>query len=152
MHVLHRTEKVRADTIHFIHKTQSRYFKSVRLTPHRFRLRLHAVDRTDDGNRTVKHTQRALDFGGKIDMPRRIDDIDLKAAPFGRRRRTRNRNAARLFLRQKIHRCLSVVDFADFVNFLRIIEDALRRRRFSRVDVRHDSDIAYFIQLHNASI
>ena len=85
-------------------------------------------------------------------MPRRIDDIDLKAFPLGRRRRTCNRNAARLFLRQKIHRRLTVVDFADFVNFFRIIEDTLRRRRFARVDVRHNSDISYFIQLHNASI
>ena len=80
-------------------------------------------------------------------MPRRIDDIDLKAFPLGRRRRTCNRNAARLFLRQKIHRRLTVVDFADFVNFFRIVEDALGRRRFAGVDMRHDTKVTVSVNL-----
>ena len=152
MHVFHRAEKIGADAIHFIHKAQARHFKRVGLTPHRFRLRLYTVDRTDDGHRAVEHAKRSFDFGGKIDVTGSVDDIDLKASPLGRSRGARNRNAPRLLLRQKIHRRLTVVDFADFVNFFRIVEDALGRRRFARVDVRHDSDIPYGIQLHKTSI
>ena len=66
----------RADAVHLIDETDARHAVLVGLTPHSLRLRLDAGDSVEHDDATVKHAQRALDFNGEVDVPRRVDDVD----------------------------------------------------------------------------
>ena len=49
--------------------------------PDRLALRLHAFARTEHDDGAVQHAQAPLDFGREIDMPGRIQQIDVYVAP-----------------------------------------------------------------------
>ena len=51
-------------------------------------------------------------------------------------------DAALLLLLHPVHRRGALVDLADLVVDARVVEDALGRRGLTRVDVRHDPDVA----------
>ena len=65
----------------FIYKTKPRHVILVHLAPHGFGLRLDASDRANNGNHSVEYAQRTFDFRRKIDVARRIDNINLPVAP-----------------------------------------------------------------------
>jgi len=46
---------------------------------HEARLRHRAVDRVDQEQHAVDHRQHALDLAAEIGMPRRVDDVDVRA-------------------------------------------------------------------------
>ena len=146
LNVFHRTEKVCADSIHFIHKTKARNFKFVCLLPDSFRLRLNAVNRADNGNRAVKDTEGTLDFRSKINVPRCVDYIYLIVFPIGSRSSTANRNSAFLLLRHPVHSCLTVINLAYLMYFFCIIQNPLCRRCFSGINMSHNSDVPHFFK------
>jgi hypothetical protein len=76
-----RPLEVRADAVHLVDEADARDAVLVGLTPDGFRLRLDAGDGVEHGDRAVEDPQRALDFGGEIDVTGRVDDVDPDVAP-----------------------------------------------------------------------
>ena len=145
-HRLHGGEEVGAGAVHLVDERDARHAVAVGLAPHGLGLRLHACHRVEDGNGAVEHAQGALDLDREVHVPGRIDNVDPMVAPLGRRRRRRDRDAALLLLRHPVHRRGALVHLAQLVGAPGVIEDALRRRRLTGVDVRHDPDIADAVQ------
>ncbi len=75
-----------------------------------------------------------------------IDDVDPVIVPETGRRSRRDRDPALLLLLHPIHRCGAFMHFTDLVGLTGIIKDALGRRGFASVDVRHDTDVAIFFE------
>jgi hypothetical protein len=119
------------------------------LPPNGFRLRLDTGNTVKHGDRAVQNTQRAFDFHRKINVTGRINNInpmfDTCARPVTSRCGGGNRNSTLLFLLHPVHRRRAFVDFADFMRNAGVIKHALGGRGFTRVDVRHDSDVSVFI-------
>src|SRR6202158_4153261 len=138
--------KIRSHAVHFVHKTNARDAVLVRLAPHGFRLRLPPGDRVEHAHRAIQNAQRALHFHREVHVARRINNIDavflIEAIPRSGRRRARNRDAALALLLHPVHGGRAFIHRTDLVGHTRIEQDALRRRRFSGVDVRHDPDVA----------
>jgi hypothetical protein len=70
------TPKVGSRSIHLVNETDSRNVKAIRLPPDRLGLGLDAVHGIKHDHSTVEHAQAALHLGGKVDVARRIDDVN----------------------------------------------------------------------------
>ena len=119
------------------------------LTPNGFRLRLHAADGAKHENRAIQHPQGTLHLDGEIDMAGGVYDIDAvfvellrHPAPEAGGRRGSDGDPPLLLLLHPIHGGRAIVDLADFVRESGVIENPLRSRRLTGIDVRHDADIA----------
>ncbi len=62
--------EVRADAVHLVHEADARHAVLVGLAPHGLGLRLDAGDRVEHRHGAVEDAQRALDFGGEVDVAR----------------------------------------------------------------------------------
>ena len=62
--------EVGADAVHLVDEADARHAVLVGLAPDGLRLRLDAGDRVEHGDRAVEDAQRALDFGGEVDVAR----------------------------------------------------------------------------------
>ena len=80
-HAIDRHLKVSADAIHFVDERDARDIVFRRLPPNRFRLRLHAGDGIEYGNRAIEHAERTFYLSGEIDVAGRINDIDALLDP-----------------------------------------------------------------------
>ena len=136
-------KEVRAYAVHLVDEANARDRILVRLPPYRFRLRLHTGDRIEHRYRAIQHTQRTLDFSREVDVPGRVDDVDLHVFPGSGRRGGRNRDAALLFLFHPVHGGGAFMDFADLVRPPRVIQDAFRGRGFTGIDMSSDADISH---------
>src|SRR5467141_1495212 len=138
--------KIRSHAVHLVHKTDAWNAVFVRLAPYGFRLRLHAGDGIEYAHRAVQNAQRALHFHREVHVAGRINNIDavllIEAIPGSGRRRARNGNPTLALLLHPVHGGRAFIHRTDLVGHTRIEQDALRRRRFSGVDVRHDPDVA----------
>ncbi len=137
--------EVRTDAVHLVDEADARHAVLVGLAPHGFRLRLDAGHRIEHGDRAVEHAQRALDFGGEIDVTGRVDDVDAVIAPEAGGGGGRDRDAALLFLLHPVHDGGAFVHFADLVRNTGVEQDPLCRRRLAGIDVRHDADVPRFL-------
>jgi hypothetical protein len=99
----------------------------------------HGVEHRD---RAVEDAQRALDLDGEVDVPGRVDDVDGVAEPARGGRGGRNRDAAFLLLLHPVHGGGALMNLTDLVVDTGVKQDALGRRGFARVDMRHDPDVA----------
>ena len=140
-HRLHGGEEVRAGAVHLVDEGDARNAVAVGLPPDRLGLRLDAGDGVEDGDRAVEHAQAALHLDRKVHVPGRIDDVDTKIAPLGRRRSRGDRDPALLLLRHPVHHRGALVDLAHLVGAAGVVEDPLGRRGLARVDVGHDPDV-----------
>ena len=150
---VHAVIEVRAGAIELVDEAHPRNLVLVRLAPHGLRLRLHAGNAVEAGNRTVEHAQRTLDFDREVDVPGGVDDVDqvlfalaLFSAPLAGGRRRGDRDPALLLLLHPVHRRGAFVHFADLIGLAGVIEDAFGRGRLAGVDVRHDADIAIALE------
>ena len=146
-HRLDALVEVRADAVHLVDVGDARDRVLVGLAPHRLGLRLDAGDRVEERDRAVEHAQRALDLDGEVDVARRVDDVDPVALPLGGGGRGRDRDAALLLLLHPVHRGGALVNLTHLVGASGVIEDALRRRRLTGVDVRHDPDVPGLLEV-----
>src|SRR5690606_10412358 len=76
-----RAFKAGPDAIHFVDEAESGNMIPVGLSPDGFALGLDSFDGTEDHDRSIEHAQTPLDFRGKIDMARGIDQIDDAVFP-----------------------------------------------------------------------
>ncbi len=140
-----RPIKVSSDPIHLVDEGDPRHPVAVGLAPDRLRLRLDARDRVKDRDRPIQHPQRALDFDREVHVPGCVYDVDRVVAPHGGRGCRRDRDPALLLLDHPVHGRGALVHLAHLVDAARVKKDALGRRRLTRVDVRHDSDVSDFL-------
>ena len=140
--------KIRADAVHLIDEANARDVILVALAPNCFGLRLHARHSVKHRHRAIEHAQTALHFSGEIDVARRVDDIDGAILPLAGGRSRGNGDAPLLLLLHPIHHRRTFVDFANLIGTARVIENALRGCGFPGINVRHDADIAHFLECY----
>ncbi len=147
--VLHRLDgvvEVGADAVHLVDERDPGNLVLVGLAPDRLGLRLDAGDRVEDRDGAVEDAQRALDLDREVHVAGRVDDVDAVVLPLARGRSGGDRDPSLLLLLHPVHDGSALVDLAHFVGPAGVIEDALGRRGLTRVDVRHDSDVACFFE------
>src|SRR5205085_1423871 len=114
------------------------------------RLWLDAGDGIQQRHRTVEHTQRSLYLDRKIDVSRRVDDVDAVlgpvAGPESSGRGRGNGDAALLLLLHPIHRRGAFVHLTDFVGLAGVVEYALGHSRLPGIDVGHDADVTVMVE------
>src|SRR5436190_2434390 len=140
--LLERPLEVRADAVHLVDEADARDAVLVGLAPDGLRLRLDAGDRVEHRDRAVEDAQRALDFGGEVDVAGRVDDVDAVLAPEAGRGGGGNRDPPLLFLFHPVHDRRALVDLTDLVGDAGVEQDALGRGGLAGIDVRHDADVA----------
>ncbi len=142
LHYIHNIVKIRSRDVHFIDIRHSGNIVFVGLPPDGFGLGLDAPLGAKHRNRTVKNTQRPLDFHGKIDMTRGVDDVNAVFFPKTSRSRGGNGNASFLLLVHPIHDGSAVVHLADLMRLTAIEKDTLGRGCLAGVNVCHYSDVS----------
>ena len=141
-HGLHREVEVGADLVHLVDEADPRDVVFVGLPPYLLGLRLDTLLAVEDGYGTVEHAQAALHLDGEVDVPGGVDDVDLVVFPEAGGSRGGDGDPPLLLLLHPVHGGGAVVHLTDLVADTGVVEDALRRRRLSGVDVRHDADVA----------
>ena len=114
--------------------------------PNGFGLGLNSSDCTEDCNGSVQDTQGAFYLGRKVHMPGSVDYIYLKVFPISGSGGTLDSNTPVLFLCHPVHGCLTVIYFANLMNFSRIKQNTLGRGGFSRIYVSHYSYVPHLIK------
>jgi hypothetical protein len=121
------------------------------LTPYGFGLWLNPGGTTENDYGTIKHTQGTLNFNGEVDVARGVNNVDAvfvklfgRTRPEGGSGSRRDRNPALLLLLHPVHDSSAVVDLTNLVRNTRVEQDTLRRRGFTRVDVRYNPDVSVF--------
>ena len=140
--LLDAAEEIGADLVHLVDEHDARHAVLVGLAPDGLRLRLDALIAVEHADRAVEHAQAALDLDGEVDVAGRVDDVEALVVPEGGGRGGGDGDAALLLLLHPVHGRGAVVDFADLMGLAGIVEDALRRRRLSGIDVSHDAEIS----------
>src|SRR5450759_2819510 len=148
---LYRVVKIGAHAVHLIDEANARNRILVRLPPNRFRLRLHAGHGVEYRHRAVQHAQAALHLGGEIDVPGRIDNVDLDVAPLAGGRGRCDRDAAFLFLLHPVHDGGALMNFAQLVGLARVVQDPLGRGGVTGIDMRRDADISHPLERGGSS-
>ena len=103
---------------------------------------LYSADGTHDHDRPIEHPKRAFNFGGKVDVTGRVDDVDLMVLPVAGNRGTCYRNSPILFLFHPVHDRFTVIDFADAVTLSGVVEDSFSSSCLAGIDVSHDADVS----------
>ena len=122
----------------------------VRLTPNGFGLGFNAALCTERCDRAVENAQRTLDFNGEVNVSRGVDYVYTALVFFGC---ARSRPMAGgcggsdgytsfLLLYHPVHSCSTVVRFTDFMVNARIIQNTFGSSGFTRIDVRHNTDVS----------
>src|SRR5712664_2900925 len=146
--------EIRAHAVHFVHKADARHAVFIGLAPHGFGLRLHPGNGIEYAHRAVEHAQRAFHFHGKVHVAGGINNVDAvffaEAVPRSGGGGAGDGDAALAFLLHPVHGGGAFVDGTDLVGHTRIEQDALGRRGLAGVDVRHDPDVAGFLEFKNA--
>ncbi len=139
--------EIGARFVHLVDKAQAGQAVLLALPPDGLALRLDALTAVKDGDRAVEHSQRPFDLSREVDVARRIDQIDVKALPGALRRGGRDRDPSPLLFLQVIHHGRAIMDLPHLIGLARIVENALRHRRLAGVDMRHDANVPYSVQL-----
>ena len=108
------------------------------------RLRLHALRGVDDQQRALARRQRARHLVGEVDVPGRVDQVQLVGLAVARRvehahRLRLDRDAA---LALQVHRVQQLRAHLARGDRVRQLEDAIGQRRLAVVDVRDDREVA----------
>ena len=137
--------EIGARLVHLVAEHDARHAIFVALAPHRLGLRLDALVRIEDAHRPVEHPQAALDLDREVDMAGRVDDVQALVVPEGGGGSRGDGDPPLLFLLHPVHGGGAIMNLADFVALARIIEDALRGRGLSGIDMGHDAEIAIIL-------
>src|SRR5262249_263925 len=140
--VIEAAEEIRADLVHLVAKNNAGDFVLVALSPHRLGLRLDALVAVEHAYRTIEHAQASFHLDGEIDVARRVHLITPLLFPKSRGRGLGDGDAALLLLLHPVHGRGAFMHLAHFVALAGVVEDPLRRRRLSGIDVGHDAEVA----------
>jgi hypothetical protein len=106
-------------------------------------LRLYACHRVEHDHAAVEYTQAALDFGSKVNVTRRINDVNLTVTPERSDRSRRDSNAAFALLLHPVRDSRSFVNIAQAVCLAGIKKYPLGGSRFASVNVSDYANIPY---------
>ena len=141
-HHVHNMVEIGAHNVHLIYIGHTGNHIVVSLSPNGFRLRLNASLCTENSYRTVKNSERTLNFNCKVNVTGSVDDIDPMTRPVGSSSGGGDSNTSLLLLRHPVHCRASLVSFAYFVVYTGIKQDTLRSGSFARVNVSHYTNIS----------
>ncbi len=156
---LHAMGEAGADAIHLVDVAQARHVVLVGKTPVGLGLRLHAGHAVEHHDSAVEHAQASVHLDGEVDVPGRVDHVDLVSLPFGRHGRRLDGDAALTLLLQVVRggrtlAVLGVVDVDDLVLLAGVVEHALSRGGLASIDMRNDADVAIqrkcFVSCHGS--
>ena len=150
MDLVNHRKKVRAGAVHLVYEADARDIVFGGLVPDCLGLRFHAADRAEEPDCAVQDAQRALDLHSEVHVAGSVDDVDHVLVPDAGRGCALDGDAALTLLRHEIHRCRAIVRLTQLVSAPCIIENTLRAGRFSRIDMRHNTNVADFVQRHCA--
>ena len=136
------------NSVHFVDETDSRDTVLVGLPPNRFALGLDALDGTENGHTPVQHAQTSFDFRGKVDVTRRVNDVDRVAIPVDGGGRAGDGDAAFLFELHVVHGGPFAADLLHGMDFSRVEQDTLGERGLAGVDVGGNTDVAELAERH----
>ena len=122
--------------------TMRGYPVMVCLSPYLDRLRLHTRARVQNDYASVEDSQASFDLSGEVDMPWRIEQIDLVPVPRRVRSSSGDSDASLTLLVHVVRLGRAVIDAADLVCFTSEVEYALGHGSLARVDVRDYPDVA----------
>ena len=115
----------------------------------RERLRLDTLRGVDHEQRALAGLQRARDLVREVDMPGRVDEVELVALPGDADGLGLDRDAA---LPLELHRVEDLLAHLARRDGLGQLEDAVRERRLAVVDVRDDREVADVALVHPAAM
>ena len=107
-------------------------------------MRLNSLASADNEHRTVKHRQRSLSLGGKIDVSGSVEQDDVAVPEVKARGFREYGNAAFPLKLVRVEKCISFVHSPLSFNFSREIQHPLRQRCFARVDMSDYPDNSLF--------
>ena len=143
--LLERALEVGADAVELIDEAHPRNFVLVGLAPDGFALGFNAFDRAEHDDGAIQDAEAALDLGREIDVAGRVDQVDRVVLPLAADGGGVNGDSAGGFFGVEVGGGVAVVDVAHFVGGAGVVEDALRGRRLSRVNVGDDADVAELV-------
>ncbi len=76
LHLVDNLEEVGTGTVHLVHEGQTRHLVLVGLTPHGFRLGLHATHGAVHHAGTVQHAHGTLHLNGEVHVAGGVDDVE----------------------------------------------------------------------------
>ena len=109
------------------------------------RLRLDALRGVDDQQRALAGLQRARDLVREVDVPRRVDQVELVALPVHADGLRLDRDSP---LALELHRVEHLVAHLTFGHRVGELQDAVGKRRLAVVDVGDDREVADAALVH----
>ena len=142
--------EVGAGAVHLVDERQSRHLVPFHLAVDRHRLALHAAHGAEHEDRPVEHPQAAFHLDGEVDVARGIDEVDVAVVPLHARGGAGDRDAALALEIHVVHGCAvtATLHLLDAVNAARVVENPLRERGLTGVDVGRDTHVAELGQVH----
>ena len=144
LELLHDRLGIRPGAVHLVDERQPRHVVPLHLAVDGDRLRLHAAHRAQHQHRAVQHAQAPLHLDGEVDVPRRVDQVDLVVVPLDRGGGAGDRDAALALQVHVVHGGAVAVaaDVFDLVDAAGVEQNPLAQGRLARVDVGGDADVA----------
>ena len=154
--VVQHVVEIGAGAVHLVHKAHARNAVLGGLTPHGFRLGLHAGHTAEYHDGAVKHAEGTFHFSGEVNVPGSVNNVQLEVftfehfadafilhlLPVGGNGSGGNGDTAFAFLLHPVGGSGTVVHFADLVDHACVEEDALGQGGFAGVNVSGDTDVA----------
>jgi hypothetical protein len=150
-YVVNRSKKISASAIHLVYEGNSWNTIFVHLAPNCLGLWLDTGNTTEYGNRSIKYSERTLNLGRKIDVPRSVYYIYSMAYArkwtILRRPRTgycggSNRDSSLPFLLHPVSYRSAIVNLAHPMHDTGVEQYAFRCRRFTGINVRGNPDVS----------
>jgi len=118
----------------------------IRLPPDGFALGFDSFSCGEDNDSAVEYAERAFDFGGEVNMSRRVDQIKSMFFPIEGNAGGLNGDASFLFFGIVVGNGGALVDHSDFVYEVGVEEHPFGNGRFSCVDVGDNADVSDVLQ------
>ena len=112
------------------------------------RLRLDSLGSVDDEHGALARLERARDFVREVDVPGRVDQVQLVPLPLHAHGLRLDRDPA---LALELHRVEHLGAHVAPGDRVRQLEDAIGERRLAMVDVRDDREVADSFLVHTRS-
>ena len=135
-------KEVSASAVQLIYKTNTGNAVLICLTPNGFGLWLYTGYAIEYCNCAIKYAKGTLNFNCEVHVAWGVNDVDRVIFPSTCGGSRGDCDATLLLLFHPVHGCCTFVHFTDLVIDSGVKQDALGRRGFARVDVRHDPDVA----------
>ncbi len=116
MNFIDHTPEIRAGPVELVDEDEAGQMFTVRMHPDGLGLRFDPADAAEDHHRAIDDPDRAHDFGGEVDVTRRVDQVDAVALPMAGRGGGHNGDAALALLLHEVHLRVAGVYIPGFMD------------------------------------